>query len=145
MLTDEDIEALKAMIANLLETYGLKKPPSSAALRQQRYRERKQASVTGHNKTVTGSGLERNAPSQKRNARVNGHRIAFDWEAFMFTGITAEDMKRWQEAYPALPVPDLVDRAAIWLKANPKNRKSNYERFLTNWLVRAQDRAGRSA
>lgn len=40
MLTDEDLKAIEAMMASLLETYGLKKPPSAGALRTQRYRER---------------------------------------------------------------------------------------------------------
>ena len=30
-----------------------------------------------------------------------------------------------------------------WLLANPNNTKSNYERFITNWLKRAQDKAPR--
>lgn len=30
-----------------------------------------------------------------------------------------------------------------WLMANPKKaHKSNWERFITNWLARAQDRGG---
>jgi hypothetical protein len=31
--------------------------------------------------------------------------------------------------------------AAAWAHDNPKNRKSNWGRFLTAWLKRAQDRA----
>ena len=72
-------------------------------------------------------------------------RIAFDLEAGSFRGITEEDELRWQDAFPAVPIPPEISRAAAWLKANPANRKSNYERFLVNWFSKSQDRAGRVA
>ena len=34
-----------------------------------------------------------------------------------------------------------IATAASWLMSNPKNRKSDYPRFLNNWLSRAQDSA----
>ena len=52
--------------------------------------------------------------------------------------------EKWQEAYPAVLIDKELASAASWLLSNPKNAKSNYARFLTNWLTRAQDRAGRS-
>lgn len=58
-----------------------------------------------------------------------------------FTGILSDRLAAWTEAYPALNIPDEVSRAAAWLVANPKNRKSNYQRFLVNWFSRAQDKA----
>lgn len=48
---------------------------------------------------------------------------------------------QWEKAYPALVVQTELAKAGAWLLANPKNQKSNYGRFLTNWLTRAQDRA----
>lgn len=48
---------------------------------------------------------------------------------------------QWETAYPALVVQTELAKAGAWLLANPKNQKSNYARFLTNWLTRAQDRA----
>ena len=51
---------------------------------------------------------------------------------------------KWGEAYPALSLGNELSSAAAWLIANPKNQKSNYARFLTNWLSRAQDKAGRA-
>lgn len=52
--------------------------------------------------------------------------------------------EKWQEAYPAVLIDKELASAASWLLSNPRNAKSNYARFLTNWLTRAQDRAGRS-
>jgi hypothetical protein len=61
-----------------------------------------------------------------------------------FSGITPADMKVWGEAYPAINLTGELAKAAAWLKANPKNTKSNYDRFLTNWFARSQDRAPRA-
>ena len=47
----------------------------------------------------------------------------------------------WEAAYPAVNIKTEIAKAAAWLLANPKNAKQNYERFLTNWLGRAQERA----
>lgn len=49
----------------------------------------------------------------------------------------------WERACPALSLDEQLAAAAAWLIANPKNRKSNYARFLNGWLQRAQDRAPR--
>lgn len=73
----------------------------------------------------------------------NGHKVEFDFLKGEFVGITEQDELRWQEAYPAVPIPPAIAQAAAWLKANPANKKSNYERFLVGWFKRDQDRAAR--
>jgi len=84
------------------------------------------------------------APDAARRAlKQNGHRIDFDFNAGRFAGISDEDELRWQDAYPAVPIPPEIERAGAWLRANPANRKKNYERFLVNWFSRAQDKAAR--
>lgn len=84
------------------------------------------------------------APNATRRApKVNGSPISFDPESAAFKGITEADELRWQEAYPAVPIPPAIAQAAAWLKANPANRKSNNERFLVNWFKRDQEKAGR--
>ena len=69
--------------------------------------------------------------------------IVFDFQSGNFKGITEDDELRWQEAYPAVPIPPAIAQAAAWAKANPANRKSNWERFLVNWFNRAQQTAPR--
>lgn len=71
-------------------------------------------------------------------------RPSFDFETGAFVDLQCDLFDRWSRAYPALDVVAEVNRAAAWLYANPSNRKSDYVRFLTNWLARAQDRAPRS-
>lgn len=48
---------------------------------------------------------------------------------------------QWAKAYPAVDIRKELASASAWLIANPKNAKSNYARFLTSWLSRAQDKA----
>lgn len=50
-------------------------------------------------------------------------------------------LKRWVEDYPAVDVPLEVLHAHEWVIANPRRSKSNWRRFLVNWLKRSQDRA----
>lgn len=61
-----------------------------------------------------------------------------------WTGISDGIWRAWNAAYPALNLDRELAKAAAWLLANPKNKKSNYARFLTNWFGRAQDSAPRS-
>jgi len=84
--------------------------------------------------------LKQTAPTRTRARRMNGYHIQFDWQTHKFTGIKDEEVFAWQEAHPAISVPDQLDRAALWLKAHPTRRKSNYEAYILNWLSKAQDR-----
>jgi uncharacterized protein YdaU (DUF1376 family) len=72
------------------------------------------------------------APSEKISLAADG-----------WLGIPDELLRQWDRAYPAVNIDGELAKAAAWIIANPKNRKSNYARFLTNWLTRAQDNAGR--
>jgi len=83
------------------------------------------------------------APDASRRAPKKNGRISFDPSKGAFQGITEDDELRWQEAYPAVPIPPAIARAAAWLAANPANRKSNNERFLVNWFAHDQDKAAR--
>ena len=103
-----------------------------------------------HTDTDTNTDTRTSKPSAADAARrppkaVNSHKISFDPESAKFKGITEADELRWQDAFPAVPIPPEIDRAAAWAKANPANKKSNWEKFLVNWFGRAQDRAPRLA
>ena len=69
-------------------------------------------------------------------------KITFS-DTTMWEGITEERMALWKKAYPACDIEVELAKAAAWLVANPTKRpRSNYGRFLTNWLSRTQDRGG---
>ncbi len=65
-------------------------------------------------------------------------KIAFDPSSGRLTHISAEFASRLKEAFPHLDVEEEIRKAELWLYANPAKRKSNYERFLINWLSRAE-------
>jgi hypothetical protein len=60
-----------------------------------------------------------------------------------WTSITEDHRKRWQAAYPACDIDRQLAAMTAWLMANPaKAHKSNWERFITKWLTKGQDRGG---
>lgn len=56
--------------------------------------------------------------------------------------VTADDLKRWKELYPAVDVEQELRNMAGWLDANPTRRKtrSGIRRFITGWLAKEQNR-----
>lgn len=89
---------------------------------------KKETTTAGNGKPSTATGKE---------------KINFDYEKRKFEYITDVHRTQWEQAYPAVDVLSELRRAEVWSAANPKNRKSNWERFITNWFTRAQDRAKR--
>lgn len=88
--------------------------------------------------TDDGSGLGKG----KGLGAAKSNDVRFDAET---GGWSVPDIlqSQWGKAYPAVSIDAELSSASAWLIANPKNQKSNYARFLTNWLTRAQDKAGR--
>jgi len=67
-------------------------------------------------------------------------KIYFDYEALKFVNITDSHTKRWKDAYPAVDVLIELRQMEIWADANRKNRNSDWQRFIINWLKRSQDK-----
>ena len=69
--------------------------------------------------------------------------IYYDVASRRWRGIEAVDMESWATAYPACDINTELAKAGEWILANPtKGKKSNYRRFIVNWLSRSQDRGG---
>lgn len=82
--------------------------------------------------------------NRQRALKPKTASVALD-AAGRWSGITYDHLARWKAANPAVDVSRELAAAAAWLAANPdRHRKSNHERFIVNWLGRAQDRAPRS-
>lgn len=78
---------------------------------------------------------------KKKSEKAPPPPVTFDASTGKFEGISGLHRGLWASAYPAINADVELGKAAMWLIANPANRKSNYLRFLTNWLARAQDKA----
>lgn len=59
----------------------------------------------------------------------------------IFTGfsfeVDANRMRAWEKAYPMIDLNAEMAKAVVWLQANPKKAKSNYDKFLAGWFGRA--------
>jgi len=82
--------------------------------------------------------------SLKKEGRKEEKRleIIFDFHEGKFINISEEQKTRWKIAYPACNVDLCILQAAEWLISNPSKSKSDYLKFLTNWLKREQDHGG---
>lgn len=60
--------------------------------------------------------------------------------------VTQSQIDEWQEVYPAVNCLAEVKQARLWLKANPKKRKTygGMAKFLNGWMSRQQDKGGSS-
>lgn len=72
-------------------------------------------------------------------------KITFSFEKKEFENITESDLQGWREAFPACRIEFELKRMREWLLANPTKRKSNYRRFIVNWLSKTQDSGGTKA
>lgn len=87
------------------------------------------------------------APTRTASQPVRSRRRStIQWDAeHGWTGIAPETIASWGSAYPACDIDRQLAAMSAWLTANPaKARKSNWARFITNWLSRQQDRGGDS-
>lgn len=99
----------------------------------------------GDERRIMKSSGDKSPPdfSPKRSG-AKAHRITFGYDDDnLIHGITEQDLEEWRKFYPALDIEQELRSASSWLKGNPRNRKTDILRFLTNWFQRAQQRAPR--
>jgi hypothetical protein len=101
------------------------------------------ANVISKRKATLEDEDEDEDKSSLKNKRKGVARISFDPSTRCWSGIEASDMESWAKAYPACDINSELAKAGEWIIANPaKGKKSNYRRFIVNWLSRSQDRGG---
>jgi len=69
-------------------------------------------------------------------------KIFFDFKKKKFLNIDIEDLAGWKDAYPLVDINQQIKEMREWLLADPSREKSNYKKFITNWLSRQQDKGG---
>lgn len=95
------------------------------------YKEEPKATST---QSTGGGGAP---PLEADSLLVTDDGVVWDDREKMFRNIAEEVFQRWDEAYRGLDVDAELARAETWYAANPKRRKRNHLRFITNWLARA--------
>lgn len=81
-------------------------------------------------------------PAAEAGGGKKHEQLFFDYDGdSRIHGITPEQIGRWHEQFPGLDVEAELKAASAWLDGNRKNRKTDLRRFLTNWLIRTQERA----
>jgi hypothetical protein len=60
-----------------------------------------------------------------------------------FINIPDDLMEKWKSIAPAISIKTEIAKAEAWVFSNPKLKKSNWSRFLTNWIIKAQDNTRR--
>lgn len=91
--------------------------------------------------TKPSSGQEDEGVDGTAQPLPQNKKIYFNYEIVKFANITDSHVVRWKEAYPAVDVLTELRQMEVWADTNRKNRKSNWQRFIVNWLKRSQDRA----
>jgi hypothetical protein len=68
--------------------------------------------------------------------------ISFDFTTLQWDGITVDQVKFWEQAYPDVDViAAITKKMPAWLDANPeKSHKKKWKRFIVNWLSAQQER-----
>ena len=81
------------------------------------------------------------AATSKKTPEESETAICFNPEKQQFTNISPEQYAKWDDAYKRIDVDAEIEKAELWLVANPRKRKQNYLRFINGWLSRASERA----
>lgn len=103
------------------------------------YKECKNVRIKEEKKNINTT-----APTAKKRSEQKADKPTFNFETKSWENITPELKQLWIEAYPACDVDICLRQMAAWLIANPRKKKVNYTRFITNWLTREQDRGGQA-
>jgi|GEM_PF-2578869 hypothetical protein len=121
-----------------------------AAERQRRRREKMSchadvtdASSYSSSYSSTKHKKEKTILAQRQESK-NGKKANYNFDTHAWENISDSFLVILSKAYPAVDVQSELNAMAAWLEANPKNKKSDYPRFINNWLKRAQDQAPRS-
>jgi len=91
---------------------------------------------------VADTRKERNGKEKNGKENIIKEKVTFNFETEKFENIKEKDIGRWKETYPACDIKQELLYMVDWLISNPSKKKSNYVRFISNWLRKQQDRGG---
>ena len=74
--------------------------------------------------------------------QLNNGKLQFNFQKEEWENIQEKDKERWEKTYPKCDLDQELLFMADWLLADPTRKKSNYKKFISNWLKKTQDRGG---
>lgn len=80
--------------------------------------------------------------SLRKEGRKEDKEIYFSFNDAEWKNIKEDYISGWKQAYPACDIIIELYKMREWLLANPDKAKSNYRRFIVNWLTSQQDKGG---
>ena len=101
-----------------------------------------QKDTNNNDNNINNENNTRNTTARSDKSLQAKAIINFTFETNKWENITSEDIDIWKEAYPACDINLGLKQIRSWLIANPKKKKKNYRRFITNWLSRWQEKGG---
>lgn len=115
-----------------------------ALARLRKQRQRAGMSRNCHDESVTKTGPEKRREENKKKKKEGAVGDAVAWEAETgWQNVTERHRADWSSAFPAVNIDRCLAEMHAWLTANPaKAHKSNWARFVVNWLKREQDKGG---
>jgi len=110
------------------------KERKSTRLRVQKFRNAKcndasNVDITPPSSTSSSSSIKKESIKKEKIQFMGNH----------FLTIPNALMEKWREVAPGININDEIKKAELWLLANPQKRRSRYESFLSNWMVKAQE------
>jgi hypothetical protein len=119
-------------------------PPLPSSLTHTTPRKPEGASAPSAATRSDDAGASTRSVSARGRSKRTKSSDAMRWDRDAgWSGIVDEDRARWAKAYPAVDVDRQLAAMTEWLLANPaKAHKSNWRKFVTNWLTRRQDAGG---
>lgn len=115
------------------------------------YTEINKVGVPLSNQADTKNSIEKNSIDKNSIELIAPTSSDIDAEVFdrlpclssQYYIIYKSEVETYKERFPAVDVEQEIRNAIAWVEANPKNRKTlgGAKRFLTNWLIREQNKA----
>ena len=97
------------------------------------------------NKENKGETKTVSTPVAPTRNTVSVPKPLYNFTDHVWNNIPDSKVEEWNLAFPACDIELELRRMAVWLEANPTKRKSNYARFIANWLTKTQDKGGDKA
>lgn len=103
-------------------------------LRQKRFQDKRK-----HNGSITSISQDSSSSSSTSVQKTKAKKEKIELVDNCFKTIPDALMNKWREVAPGIIISDEIKKAELWLLANPQKRRSRYDSFLSNWMVKAQE------